>query len=103
MRKHGLTTLDKEQIATEQGGCAICERPNPGRKGWVVDHDRTCCPTDKSCPKCRRGILCQWCNSALGYAHDNPTILRRMADYLESDDRLTSPISYRPQLPTSVN
>ena len=88
LRKHGLTGLEKAQIADAQGGCGICGRPEPGRKGWVVDHDRTCCATDASCSKCRRGILCQWCNSALGYAADNPLILRRMADYIESGVRL---------------
>lgn len=89
--KHNLTSLEKERIAEAQDGCAICGRPDPSRKGWVVDHDRTCCATDKSCDGCRRGILCQWCNVALGYAHDNPEVLRRMADYLESDTRLATP------------
>lgn len=89
--KHNLTSLEKDQIAEAQGGCAICGRTDPGRKGWVVDHDRTCCATEKSCDACRRGILCQWCNCALGYARDNPIALRRMAAYLESDTRLATP------------
>jgi hypothetical protein len=77
-------------MANEQGGCAICHRPEPGKKGWVVDHDHSCCPGDRSCPLCRRGILCQWCNNALGYALDNPATLRAMADYLESQVRLAT-------------
>jgi hypothetical protein len=87
--RHGLTSADKEAIASDQGGCAACGRTEPGGKGWVVDHDRTCCPGDQSCLKCRRGVLCQWCNSALGYAGDSPRILRQLADYLESDNRVT--------------
>lgn len=30
-----------------------------------------------------RGWLCRDCNTALGYAHDNPAILRQLADYLD--------------------
>lgn len=89
-RKHGLTTLEKDAIATAQGGCAICGRTNPGVKGWVVDHDRSCCPSDRSCADCRRGVLCQWCNNTLGYALDDPLTLRRAADYLALGTRLPS-------------
>jgi hypothetical protein len=89
LRKHDLTSLEKTQIADAQNGCATCGRLEPGAKGWVVDHDRSCCPADKSCPDCRRGVLCQWCNSALGYAGDDPQRLRRMADYIEAGTRLS--------------
>jgi hypothetical protein len=88
LRRHGLSFADKVNIAAAQGGCAICHRSEPGAKGWVVDHDHSCCPGEKSCPKCRRGVLCQWCNNALGYAQDSPEILRAAADYLESGVRL---------------
>ena len=88
LRKHGMTKAEKTARATESGGCAICKRPDPGGKGWMVDHDRSCCPGDVSCPKCRRGILCAWCNNTLGYSFDNPAILRAAAAYLESGDRL---------------
>lgn len=33
-----------------------------------------------------RGWLCNSCNSALGYARDNPDLLRKLAAYLESWD-----------------
>lgn len=81
--KHNLTTLERGLIAAAQGGCRICSRPEPGAKGWVVDHDRSCCAGDRSCADCRRGVLCQWCNTAMGYAMDDPNILREMALYLE--------------------
>jgi hypothetical protein len=87
VRKHGVTSLEKEQVAAAQDGCAICGRLEAGGKGWVVDHDRACCPTDVSCSDCRRGVLCQWCNNALGYAQDDPERLRRMADYIELGTR----------------
>jgi len=88
IRRHGLTAADKTRIAAEQDGCGLCGRNEPGRKGWVIDHDRSCCPGDASCLNCRRAVLCQWCNNALGYAFDNPTVLRRMADYLELGTRM---------------
>jgi hypothetical protein len=91
-RKHGMTREEREATAAAQGGCLICRRTQPGGKGWVMDHDHSCCPGERSCPKCRRGLLCQWCNTALGYAMDNPEILRRMADYLERHRESLAPI-----------
>jgi hypothetical protein len=82
-RKHGMTGAEKAAVAREQGGCAICHRPEPSAKGWVVDHDHTCCSGEKSCEKCRRGVLCQWCNNVLGYALDNADTLRAAAQYLD--------------------
>lgn len=88
LRKHSLTSADKASIAAAQGGCALCGRTEPGAKGWVVDHDHACCPSEISCAGCRRGVLCQWCNAALGYALDDPALLRRMANYLDTGTRL---------------
>jgi hypothetical protein len=90
LAKHGMTKRDKGFLAADQGGCAICGSADPGPKGWVVDHDRRCCGGDKSCPSCRRGILCHSCNTALGYAKDDPEVLRRMADYIELGARMSS-------------
>jgi hypothetical protein len=79
-----MTREEKTEQARRQGGCLICHRRAPGEKGWVMDHDRSCCPGDTSCERCRRGVLCQWCNNALGYAMDSPVLLRAMADYLDA-------------------
>jgi hypothetical protein len=53
--------------------CAIClgfmKRAN-------VDH---CHETGK-----RRGLLCSGCNTAIGKLKDDPEVLRRAADYIES-------------------
>lgn len=83
-RRHGLYPEQKTAIADHQGGCAICGHPEPGAKGWVLDHDRSCCDSDASCPKCRRGVLCQWCNSMLGYAFDRPETLQAAIEYLNA-------------------
>ena len=62
-----------EKTLAEQGGhCALCETcPTEGRR-FQVDHDHECCPTDRgknrrTCGKCIRGLLCEACNTRLGY------------------------------------
>jgi hypothetical protein len=81
-RRHGLTKQERQQIADYQGGCRICGHSDPGKRGWIVDHDHTCCPGEESCPKCRRGIVCTYCNSMLGYAFDRIQTLTSAIDYL---------------------
>ena len=42
-----------------------------------------------------RGWICSQCNSAIGYAHDNPAILQKMIDYLNREDtsqKLETPV-----------
>lgn len=56
--------------------CDICQGTNPRRAGVIAfDH----CHTHGHF----RGWLCDRCNVALGAAQDDPTWLRKMADYLE--------------------
>lgn len=47
-----------------------------------VDHDHDCCPGPKSCGKCVRGILCNGCNSALGYLKDDVSRVKMLCDYI---------------------
>jgi hypothetical protein len=84
LRKHGITNQQKERIAQFQCGCAICGHHLPGGHGWVVDHDHECCSGEKSCPKCRRGILCNYCNTMLGNAFDRIETLQSAVRYLEA-------------------
>jgi hypothetical protein len=48
--------------------CGICgqEERSTGRR-LAVDHDRKCCPAEKSCGQCIRGLLCSSCNPKLGF------------------------------------
>lgn len=72
----------------EQGGvCAICQKPETivlrGKvKELGVDHDHGCCPDQKRCGRCNRGLLCGRCNAALGNMNDDPELLARGIEYL---------------------
>lgn len=74
LRKYGLTLEDFNRMAEEQGGvCAIC-RCVPTLHRLFVDH---CHVTGKV-----RGLLCNSCNSVLGYAKDNTEVLKVAIQYL---------------------
>jgi hypothetical protein len=66
--KYGITYDDYESILLKQGGgCAICGTLEAGGRGkFHIDHDHSCCPTEKTCGKCVRGVLCAHCNTKLG-------------------------------------
>jgi hypothetical protein len=73
MRQYGLSLSDfNSLLASQNGACAICRIIGVR---WFVDHDHE--------TRIVRGILCQHCNSALGFARDSPVILRACAEYLE--------------------
>lgn len=82
--RYRLTQEDYDRMLDEQGGvCAVvgCERTN-GKKRLHVDHDHSCCPGEKSCGQCVRGLLCQNCNRAAGQLRDDPVLAIALADYL---------------------
>ena len=62
--------------------CPACDRSKEQLRGWrkkgspfVLDH---CHETGKF-----RNYICQYCNNSVGYANENPDILRKQAEYLE--------------------
>ncbi len=73
-RFYGLSELDAFRVI-EAAGCEICGERNESRL-LAVDH---CHETGVN-----RGVLCDRCNLALGNMRDNPGLLRRAADYIES-------------------
>lgn len=82
--KYGMTPDAYDAIAEQQGNvCAICREACTRGSALSVDHDHRCCPGDRSCGKCIRGLLCRACNIALGNMRDDPAIVRRAAEYLE--------------------
>ena len=82
-RKYGLSPGEYDQMLEEQQwACAICRRPHKkrpsrkwGRAQLAVDHDHR---TGKV-----RGLLCNPCNTALGFLNDSVAVLRLAAEYLE--------------------
>lgn len=88
-RKFGLTIEQYRMMLDAQGGvCAICRQPETAaQRGAVmplaIDHDRACCPGERSCGRCIRALLCIRCNMVLGGMKDDPGLLRAAAAYLE--------------------
>lgn len=61
-----ITEEEFDRLLVEQGhACAMCEVPFGGTVP-VVDHDHACCPGQRSCGRCNRGLLCGRCNRTLG-------------------------------------
>lgn len=83
--QYGLTPERYAEILARQGGrCAICGTDNPGR--WFdVDHDHACCPGQRSCGQCVRGLLCHGCNKGIGQFDDNPDLLLAAVMYLRPE------------------
>ena len=79
-RKYGLTVEGYEDLLIQQDGCcAICQDPESLARAMAVDHDHK---TGQI-----RGLLCFDCNIVLGKMKDNPALLRRAAEYLESPSK----------------
>jgi hypothetical protein len=77
-RNYGFTPEAFDQMLESQGHrCAICGTDTPGGKGaWHVDHDHDTGAV--------RGLLCHHCNTAIGNLKDDPELLRKAANYIES-------------------
>ena len=83
--KYSLTPEAFDAMLERQGGrCAVCRTADPGgRHGqWHTDHDHSCCPGQRSCGKCLRGLLCGGCNTGIGQFGDDPERLMAAATYL---------------------
>ena len=76
-RSYGMTPARYgEMFLSQGGGCAICHGPPTGnRRNLDVDH---CHSTGVI-----RSLLCGPCNRVLGFAKDNPDVLRAAASYVD--------------------
>lgn len=82
VRLFGLDRPAYESLLSKQrGGCAICGDKNPTR-ALAIDHNHSCCPGERTCGKCVRGLLCDSCNLGLGSFRDSPDLLARAIEYL---------------------
>lgn len=75
-KRYGLTIEQRDKmIETQNGNCAICEKPFGDKRKPNVDHDHE---TNRI-----RGILCFSCNQALGKLGDTHDKMLRVLDYLK--------------------
>lgn len=75
------------EMWAKQGGlcasCGVALLPKGREPSSVtVDHDHNCCPPQRSCGNCVRGLICRQCNQVLGHAGDDERLLQRAAMYL---------------------
>ncbi len=78
LKKFGITIEDYEKMLVEQRGCCkICGKM-PGKKRLAVDHNHETREV--------RALLCDRCNRMIGFAEEEPTILRLAALYIEENN-----------------
>jgi hypothetical protein len=82
LKKVNLTFDEFKQMLDEQKHlCAICGKPE------MLTHQsgtpRLLCIDHNHKTGAVRGLLCQRCNSALGFFNDDPNLIRRALAYLE--------------------
>lgn len=90
-RQYKLRIDDVALLAKKQNyKCSICKNGladvydfDVKRYGLVIDHDHSCCPGNKSCGKCIRGLLCRECNLLLGHCKDDIDRLKNAIKYLK--------------------
>lgn len=88
--RHSITWGQWREILDGQhGNCYLCTEPlDPeASRGVHVDHDHACCPGDRSCGKCIRGLSCHRCNTGIGAFEDDPDLMLRVAINLEAANR----------------
>ena len=65
------------------GGCLICE----SKDFLQVDHNHACCPNERSCGKCVRGVICARCNNLVSHYErgtlKNQVMLEAIAEYVK--------------------
>ena len=82
--RYGIESLEERDkiLKLQENKCAICGTLDCTwgkgfEKTWHIDHRHNNIPN-------HRGILCGRCNLLIGRANDDPALLRKMADYIES-------------------
>ena len=79
---YGITTQQYDFMVIQQSGrCAICSGPPVHGKRLAIDH---CHVTGVV-----RGLLCHYCNSAIGLLQESEIILGRAIEYLKRPRKTT--------------
>lgn len=87
-RMFSITQQDYENIlALQNHRCALCQKDRCiTGKNFAVDHDHDCCPGDRSCGECIRGLLCSApCNWGLEMNREKPQQEAYLARYAALD------------------
>lgn len=76
IRNYSITLKEWYKLFEEQGSvCAICGTDRPRGKNWHTDHNHK--------TKKIRGILCGWCNTALGKFQESKIVLQKAGEYID--------------------
>jgi hypothetical protein len=81
-------TLEEYTVKFEKqrGRCACCrrkpEQATPKTPYLYIDHDHSCCPSERSCGACVRELLCMECNLVLGMVKEDFERLHDLERYL---------------------
>jgi Recombination endonuclease VII len=88
-KKFGLTPEEfKTMLAAQNGRCKICKEPlSAGKGGSVVDHNHT---TERV-----RGLLCNGCNSGIGWFKEDIDRMYAAIDYLVEDVSLRNIVTQK--------
>jgi hypothetical protein len=94
MDQHVLEALMARANDQCEAGCGRASTAAVSRKGnsyrLTLDHDHA--------TGIVRGMLCWQCNTALGLVDDDPTLLRKLAEYLEHPPGVPSPAEFAEQV-----
>lgn len=85
-RKYKLSKQDFDDLANRQNRRCVCGKSLfSGSRRPHIDHDHECCPGDKSCGACVRGLLCFRCNVVLGlYEKESDLLPAYLKRYLRT-------------------
>ena len=80
-QRHGRGFNAWRQAAwdAQDGKCYLCQRELGPDLRAIVEHDHRCCPNNKTCETCRRGLACDRCNNVISLVDDDPEVLELIA------------------------
>lgn len=82
-KTYKLTREQFLQLLSDQDHCCSICRSVLSFLTAKIDHNHDCCPGEKTCGKCVRGLLCSSCNTGLGCFKDNEDNLYKAIFYLK--------------------
>lgn len=81
LQRYGINHAEYARLLAGQSErCAICRTDKPGGRHWSIDHDHVTGHV--------RGLLCSNCNCAIGLLGDDPRVIRRAAEYVQTNRQL---------------